>query len=115
MPRDFRHVLDDINDALEGILSSCKGKGLGDYQNDWLLKNAVQRGIEIISEASRRLPDEVVASYPEIPWQRVRTIGNVLRHEYHALADRVIWNVVIDELPRLKKAISDMSERFHDG
>ncbi|WP_426237452.1 DUF86 domain-containing protein [Pararhizobium sp. DWP1-1-3] len=40
---------------------------------------------------------------PEVPWPQVRTIGNVLRHEYHGLSDRIIWGVVTDELPALKR------------
>ncbi|WP_366509678.1 HepT-like ribonuclease domain-containing protein [Mesorhizobium sp.] len=62
---------------------------MADYQGDWVLKHAVQRGTEIISEASRALPDEVKALQPDIPGRQVRTIGNVLRHEYHGLADNV--------------------------
>ncbi len=41
----------------------------------------------------------------DIPWPRIRAVGDVLRHEYHSLSDAVIWNVVIDELPRLKTAL----------
>ena len=83
-----------------------------DYQNDWLLKHAVQRGIEIISEASRILPEDVKALRPEIPWPQVRTIGNILRHEYHGLSDKIIWGVVVDELPALRTAVEALSKRF---
>jgi uncharacterized protein with HEPN domain len=41
----------------------------------------------------------------------VRGIGNVLRHDYEGLSDRLIWNVVIDELPRLKAAIQAIAKR----
>jgi uncharacterized protein with HEPN domain len=66
----------------------------------------VQRAIEIISEASRGIPKDLTATRPEIPWARVQGIGNVLRHEYSGLSDRIIWNVVVDELPRLKLAVA---------
>jgi uncharacterized protein with HEPN domain len=64
----------------------------------------VQRGIEIISEASRAIPDEVKDTRPEIPWRNVAGIGNVLRHGYDALSNRIIWGVVVDEPPKLKTA-----------
>ena len=54
---------------------------------------------------SRHLPVDLVASYPEIPWQEVRAIGNMLRHGYHRIADEEIWSVVTDDLPPLKAAI----------
>jgi uncharacterized protein with HEPN domain len=69
------------------------------------LRWLVQRAIEIISEASRAIPEELASQRPEIPWSKVRGIGSVLRHEYSGLSDRIIWNVVVDELPRLKTAI----------
>jgi uncharacterized protein with HEPN domain len=46
----------------------------------------VERGIEIISEASRPLTDEMKARHPEIPWQKVAAIGKVLRHNYENIA-----------------------------
>ena len=112
MAREFRHALGDMLEAIAGIERSTAGKTFENYQSDWLLKHAVQRAIEIISEASRALPDEVKAIRPEIPWPQVRTIGNVLRHEYHGLADRIIWGVVIDELPALKAALLALNEQF---
>lgn len=112
MAREFRHALDDMQEAIHGIQMAVQGKTLADYRSDWLLKHAVQRGIEIISEASRALPENVRALRPEIPWPQVRTIGNVLRHEYHSLSDAIIWRVVTDELPALSEAVTWLLERF---
>ncbi|CAN7206411.1 DUF86 domain-containing protein [Rhizobium sp. LjRoot98] len=112
MAREFRHALGDTLEAIAGIERATTGKSFEDYQSDWLLKHAVQRAIEIISEASRALPEDVKAIRPEVPWPQVRTIGNVLRHEYHGLSDRIIWGVVIDELPALKMAILVLNEKF---
>ncbi len=112
MAREIRHLLDDIRAAIEGIENATAGKSLHDYQNDWLLRHALQRAIEIISEASRALPDEIKALRPEIPWPQVKAIGNVLRHEYHGLSDNILWGVISDEVPRLRIAIDDLSARF---
>lgn len=104
-PRAYRHALADMREAIDGVLQATAGKTLDDYRGDWLLRHAVQRAIEIVSEASRALPDGVKAQRLEIPWPRVRAIGNVLRHEYSGLSDQVIWGVVVDELPRLRAAV----------
>jgi uncharacterized protein with HEPN domain len=93
MVREFRHALDDMAEAIAGIEAATTDKTLSSYSADWLTKRAVERGIEIISEASRALPAEVIAVRPEIPWPRVRAIGNVIRHEYHSLVDAIIWKV----------------------
>lgn len=70
-----------------------------DRRKRWL----VERGIEIISEASRPLPDAMKARHPSIPWPKVAGIGNILRHDYERVAHDVLWHVVRDELPPLEK------------
>ncbi|MBP1850062.1 HepT-like ribonuclease domain-containing protein [Rhizobium halophytocola] len=71
---------------------------------------AGQRALEIISQAARHLPDELLAHAPGVPWKQIRGIGNILRHQYHQIADDVIWAVVTDHLEPLKAAVLAMSE-----
>jgi uncharacterized protein with HEPN domain len=61
------------------------------------------RGVEIVSEASRRLTDELKARHPEIPWQKVAGIGNVLRHDYESIAAPVMWKLAQADLQALEK------------
>jgi uncharacterized protein with HEPN domain len=74
----------------------------------------VQRAIEIISDASRRLPEELKATRPEIEWRSIAGIGNALRHDYHTISDKVIWDVVRLELPALKTAIESIAATMKD-
>lgn len=112
MVRDFRHALADMRLAIEGIEHATHGKSLEDFETDWLLRHGVERGIEIISEASRALPEEVRQLRPDIPWDRVRAIGNVLRHQYHGVSTPLVWRVVIDELPKLRQAIEVLQASY---
>ncbi|KQT58652.1 hypothetical protein ASG52_21200 [Methylobacterium sp. Leaf456] len=114
MPRDYRHALDDMLAALDGIAQATAGKSFDEFRGDWLLKHGIERGIEIISEASRALPDPIRALQPDIPWHQVRAIGNVLRHEYHGLSDRIVWNVVVDALPRLHAVVGALRAHAPD-
>jgi uncharacterized protein with HEPN domain len=77
------------------------------FENDRRKRWLVERGIEIISEASRRLSAKLKARHPEIPWPKVAGIGNVLRHEYEDVAHDVLWHVVQNDLPTLEKACRD--------
>jgi uncharacterized protein with HEPN domain len=83
-----------IIEAIDGIESAARGKTFEDFRADWLLRHGVQRGIEIVSEASRRIPLELQKSQPHIPWPQIMGIGNVLRHEYHRVSDRLISKTV---------------------
>ena len=109
MPRKVGHAIHDILEAIDRVEQITLGKTLSDFENSWQLRWLVQRAIEIISEASRAVPDDLTSKRPEIPWRKVRGIGSVLRHEYSGLSDRIIWNVVIDELPRLKAAVETIA------
>jgi uncharacterized protein with HEPN domain len=109
MVRKIGHILHDILEAIERIEHATHGKTFPEFESSWETRWLVQRGIEIISEASRGIPETVKSQRPEIPWKQVAGIGNVLRHDYAGLADRIIWGVVIDELPKLKKAIQAIS------
>jgi uncharacterized protein with HEPN domain len=111
MARKVVHLLHDMLEAIERIEMITDGKSLAEFEQDWELRWLVQRGIEIISEASRGIPEGLKATRPEIPWAQVRDIGNVLRHQYQGLSDPIIWKVVTDELPRLRVAVQAMAAK----
>jgi uncharacterized protein with HEPN domain len=114
MERNVTHVIHDILETIERLRGKIGDKTFVDFENDWELKFIVQRGIEIISEASRRIPDEIKATRPEIEWRSVASIGNFIRHEYHTISDKVIWDVVQADLPPLKIAIDAIAAALED-
>ena len=73
------------------------------FEGDWRKRWLVERGIEIISEASRHLPDDLKARHPQIPWPKVAGIGNILRHGYERIAPDVLWRLARDDLPPLER------------
>jgi len=85
-----------------------RGNRYADFEKDWLLRHGVERGIEIISEASRHVATDLKKQHPSIRWNAIAGIGNILRHEYHAISNKVIWDVIKDELPPLKNAVTAM-------
>jgi uncharacterized protein with HEPN domain len=111
MERQSAPVLQQILEAIVGIELATEGLGFAGFREDWVVRHAVQRAIEIISEASRRLPDTLTATEPGIPWPKVKGVGNILRHEYHKVQDEIVWEVVEKHLPPLKAAILRMLGR----
>jgi uncharacterized protein with HEPN domain len=75
------------------------------FKDDNLRVYAVTRCLEIISEASRRLPDGVKARHPSIAWREMAAAGNVYRHEYEDVAARRVWQTLAVSLPPLHAAI----------
>ncbi|SIP97782.1 Uncharacterized conserved protein, contains HEPN domain [Rhizobium sp. RU20A] len=112
--RRLAPVLAEMLAAIEGIETHTAGKSLSDFQADWLLRHAVQRALEIISEAARHIPDDRLSEAPTIPWKQIRGVRNILRHEYHRVADDVVWAVVTDHIPALRRAIEALAAASHD-
>ena len=72
------------------------------------MQRAVERGLEIISEASRHIPADLKALAPDIPRRQIAAIGNLLRHEYQRADDMAAWNIIEEHLPPLAIAIAQL-------
>lgn len=111
MTRKIRPVVDDILETIERIRGKVGDTSFAEFAANWELQFIAQRGIEIISEATRHLPDEMKATRPEIPWRSIAGIGSVLRHEYHKASDKIIWDVIQTDLPALEVAIREFARQ----
>ncbi len=67
---------------------------------------AVERKLQVISEAAIRLGDQAEVLCPGLPWRNIRGIGNWLRHQYDRVDVEVIWRTVTDDLPPLESAVA---------
>lgn len=103
-PRSQTLRLGDIVEAIELIDSEIAGVTLGAFATDRRKRWLVERGIEIVSEASRHLDESLKQRYKHIPWSKVAGIGNILRHDYERVAYDVLWHVVRHDLPVLLAA-----------
>lgn len=81
------------------------GMSYDTFKDDYLHLYAVVRYFEIISEASRRLPDELKARHPPIEWREMAGSGNIYRHDYEDVAGRRVWRTLTLSLPPLQAAI----------
>jgi uncharacterized protein with HEPN domain len=66
----------------------------------------VERNLEIISEASRRLPQAAKDAEDRIPWRAIAGMGNVIRHDYHDTYPTILWETCAKDLQPLKDALS---------
>lgn len=105
MARAVRPSLYDVLAAIDGIEGAIAEKTFDEFKDNWLLRHAIQRGVEIISEACRRIPEPLRQTQPDILWREIMGIGNVLRHDYESVSDEIIWNVARNRLSSLRQAI----------
>jgi uncharacterized protein with HEPN domain len=71
MTRRAQPAIHDIVETIDRVQGKIAGTSFEEFSADWELRFIVQRAIEIISEGTRRLPDELKAMRPEIPWRAI--------------------------------------------
>lgn len=72
---------------------------------------AVTRCLEIVSEASRRLPDELKARHPDVRWEQIAGAGNVYRHDDEDVLASILWDTVQHHLFQLEDAVREEARR----
>jgi uncharacterized protein with HEPN domain len=100
-PSDPQAYLFHIRDNITLARTFTDGFDYERFRDDTLVVYAVTRALEIISEASRRLPAAMKERHPEIPWVDVAGAGNIYRHDYEDVRQRDIWITLHKHLPPL--------------
>jgi len=114
MPSDGspRGPLTDIRENIGLAFSFIADASLAQFLADRRTVYAVTRCLEIISEASRRLPDELKARHPHIRWRGMAGAGNFYRHEYELILDRAVWDTVQGSLQPLLAVVEEELQRL---
>lgn len=84
------------------------------FEENHLVYDAVERCLERISEAAKKLGSDAEELCAEIPWRNIRGLGNVLRHEYDTVEVFRVWYIVQDNLPPLKTAVEAALQKLRE-
>lgn len=89
-PKDYRVYLADMLTAALAVVAFTEGKTLAEYQADLLLRSAVERQIEIIGEAARRISKSKRDAIHGIQWSGIISQRHILAHEYGEIKDDLV-------------------------
>lgn len=106
--------LADILDNIDAITEFTAEMTFADYVRDRKTVYAVTRALEIISEASRRLPEVLKQRHPAIDWNGIAAVGNVYRHEYDVVDNALVWYTIQHELPPLRVVVTEELRQLED-
>ncbi len=109
-----RAALQDIVHNVRLAQSFVAGVSLADFEADTKTRYAAIRCLEIISEASRRGPDEIKLRHATIPWRQIAGAGNVYRHDYQSVGDDLVLRTIQESLPTLA-AVVEAELRLMEG
>ena len=113
LERDVAHLWDML-DAAQQADEFANGIALDTLLSDTRTRFAIERALEIIGEAARRVSSRTQSRHAEIPWKGIIGFRNVLAHEYGEIDYRRLYAVITRDLPILiesLKAILDSMEK----
>ena len=113
--RNAQTHFEDILQSIDHIDEFLAGIDFEEYREDRKTRSAVERELQIITEAAIRLGDEAETLCPGPDWKGFRGMGNILRHVYHRVDDEIVWNTVKEELPPMRTAVSNALRSMSDN
>ncbi len=110
-PRNWKIRITDILECIEHIATYTQDMTLGEFQADQKSIDAVLRNLEIIGEAANHVPKEVVKRYPDLPWEEMRAMRNIVIHEYFGVNLNIIWHTIQVNLPSIVDRLKEILKK----
>lgn len=112
--RELGDYIQDILDAIVEIKEFIQGMRFENFAKEKKAINAVVRSLEVIGEATKKIPEDLRERYPQIPWRRMAGMRDKLIHEYFGIDLEIIWEVINNELPPVKPMIQRVLKDIED-
>ena len=107
--------MEDIIEDIQAIQRYTAGMDLAAFERDDKTRDAVERCLERISEAAVKLGDLAPVLMPDQPWQKIRSFGNRLRHEYDSIREDRLWDILSNNLTDLCAACQKSLQTHRDS
>lgn len=113
MSKDPVQYLNHIQDECEYIISVIQNKNIskGDFIENETLKRAIVRSLEIIGEATKKIPADEKLKFPTIQWKNMAGMRDRLIHDYMGVNYSIVWDVVMNKIPELLNQIKNVTAR----
>ena len=106
--KKYEEFLHHILDEAEYLLKHSENIDLEEFLEDETLKRAFVRSLEIIGEAVKKLPDDFKNKHTDIEWKKIAGMRDKLIHKYFGVDHYIVWDIVKNHIPELKKKIEEI-------
>ena len=110
--RDYLDYLNDIYDSINKGITFIGEMTFEEFSKDEKTQFALIRVIEVIGEASKKIPTEIKDQSKEIPWREIGGMRDLLIHDYFGINIQVVWETAKKDLPELKEKIQKLIQRL---
>jgi uncharacterized protein with HEPN domain len=111
MSKEPKEYLQHISEECRFIMESCNELSYDDFMMDETLKRAVTRSLEIIGEATKKIPADFKFKWNIISWKSMAGMRDRLIHEYFGVNYRIVWDVVETKIPILHEQILELLDK----
>ncbi len=113
MQLEIQKYLFDIQTSIDSINEYLGDKrDFNHYQNNKLLRRGIERELEIIGEAVKKIPDEVKNEYKNVPWKEIVGMRDKLIHNYFGVNLEVVWKTITEDFPSVKDVFNDIYNKL---
>jgi len=110
-PRDPNVYFEDILQAIASIETYIKDMSFNDFTEDRKTQDAVVRNLEVIGEATKRIPDAVRGAHPSIAWRPAAAMRDFLIHDYPEVDVQAVWDTIKIDIPPFKTGVQEVYDR----
>lgn len=114
MSYEFLDYLEDILDAMQKAQAMLEDVTFEEFETDYQINFAVVRALEIVGEATKRLPTSLREQYPEIPWMDMEGMRDRIIHGYDTVNLHLVWDTVKNRIPDVKPKIQQVLDDHKD-
>ena len=111
---DPQATLRQIQDAARRLQMICAGRTFEKLLADWQAIAALERFLEIVGEAVKRLPADLRSRHPSVPWKEIAGTRDRLSHGYDDVEHQVLWDAVQNDVPDLLVTVERMLKELED-
>jgi len=108
MSNEFLDYVEDIVDAMEKAETLLEGVTFEQFEADFRINFAVVRALEIVGEATKRLPSTLRDQYPNIPWKEMAGMRDRIIHGYDNVNYKIVWDTVKKRIPAVKPQLQQI-------